>query len=263
MARPKKKNSNPGVSMEQLLKRATELFVEPYDDRDGRDEDLPSLRSVAYELGTTLLRTRKLLITAECFSTETSRMVQHLVRQGKNIDEIMTITGLGKASVYSYIPYKHLAFNLDETTVNADRHKLFRRRVKAVETLQDHKGLPDASEYLWLAIIAFEDYPFTTTDRGKKHTGATKFRYTVSRQGEAGGRHFYGVSIPGCGNELYINEKEKSISRWTVELALKNAIAEQKQNGCVSGPRKLGVPGARSALYALFLRFGLITQEQE
>ena len=65
MARPKKKNSDPKMSMEQLLNRAVTLFQEPYDDRDERDVDLPSLRTVAEELNTTILRTRKLLITAE------------------------------------------------------------------------------------------------------------------------------------------------------------------------------------------------------
>ena len=71
MARPKKKNSNPAHSMEVLLNRAVEAYVEPYDDRDERDKSLPSLRSVADQLKTTILRTRKLLITAEYYSTDT------------------------------------------------------------------------------------------------------------------------------------------------------------------------------------------------
>ncbi len=39
MARPKKKNSDPKMSMEQLLNRAVTLFQEPYDDRDERELD--------------------------------------------------------------------------------------------------------------------------------------------------------------------------------------------------------------------------------
>ena len=58
-------------------------------------------------------------------------------------------------------------------------------------------------------------------------------------------------------------EREKSISRSTVELALKNALEEQQMSGYVSGPRKLGVPGVRSNLYAMFLRFGVINHEIE
>lgn len=76
MARPKKKNTNPKQSMEQLLEQAVLIFQEPYDDRDERDADLPSLRSVAEALDTTLLRVRKLLITADYFSTDMSRTVR-------------------------------------------------------------------------------------------------------------------------------------------------------------------------------------------
>ncbi len=92
MARPKKKNTDPKMSMEQLLNRAVTLFQEPYNDRDERDVDLPSLRTVAEELNTTILRTRKLLITAEYFSTCTSRMVQEMAAEGRTIAEIMDVT---------------------------------------------------------------------------------------------------------------------------------------------------------------------------
>ena len=89
MARPKKKISTPASAMEQLLEKAVELFQEPYDDRDERDADLPSLQSVADQLNTTILRTRKLLITAEYYSTETSRLVQTFTNEGVGMEEIM------------------------------------------------------------------------------------------------------------------------------------------------------------------------------
>ena len=227
MGRPKKKEPNPDVSMQQLLTTAVTLFDTPYDDRDGdRPTSLPSLRFVAEEMGTTILRVRKLLITAEYFTTSTSRQIQRLIGSGCSIEAVMEQTGLGRASVYSYTPYKNLAFNLKETSVNADRHRLFRRRVRACQELQKHLELPNQSEYLWRAVIAFEDYPFKTLGRGKNHAGATKFKYTVSRAGGSGGRHYQGINIDGYGNEIWITtdgvEREKSISRSTVELALKN-----------------------------------------
>ena len=203
--------------MEALLKKAVELFREPYDDRDERDVDLPSLRTVADQLNTTILRTRKLLITAEYFSTGTSRMVQEMAAEGRTIAEIMDVTELSRASINSYLPYKNLAFNLDQTTVNADRHRLFRRRVKAVEELKTHAGLPDEMEYLWKAIIIFENYPFKTSGRGSRE--GVRFKYTVSKTGSSGGRHYDGTEVPGYGNELWIEGKEKSISRSTVDLA--------------------------------------------
>ena len=99
MARPKKKNSDPSLSMHQLLNKAVDLFQEPYDDRDERESSLPSLRTVADQLNTTILRTRKLLITAEYYSTETSRLVQSLTNSGMGIEEIMAATGLKLASI--------------------------------------------------------------------------------------------------------------------------------------------------------------------
>lgn len=255
MARPKKKISNPALSMEALLARAVEEYKEPYDDRDERDSSLPSLRSVADELNTTILRTRKLLITAEYYSTATSRTVQTLTDAGVGIEAIMEKTGLGRASVNSYLPYKNLAFNLDQTTVNADRHRLFRRRVKAVDELQTHTDSPDAGVWLWKAIIAFEEYPFKTSGRGSRE--GVRFKYTVSRSGGAGGKHYAGESVEGYGNEIWLVvdgvKREKSISRSTVELGYKNA----RELGVVRGPKALGIPGAGSYLYPIMLRFGV------
>ena len=259
MSRPKKKISDPEHSMELLMNRAVSLFGEPYDDRDGREADLPSLRTVAEELGTTILRTRKLLITVEFYSTELSRTVQKMTAAGKPLQEIMDMTGLKRASVNSYLPYQRLAFKLEETTVNADRHRVFRKRVKTVEELQRHFGLPDEMEKLWLAIIAFEDYPFRTSGRGSRE--GVKFKYAVSRRGGTGGRHYGGVDVSGYGNEIWIESggetRKKSISRSTVALGYRRA----RELKVVKGPKALGIPGAGSYLYPIFLRFGVCTAE--
>lgn len=114
---------------------------------------------------------------------------------------------------------------------------------------------------LWQLIIDHEGTTFKTTGRGSR--AGVEFTYEVSRTSRAAGRHYSGQSIPGYGNELWIvtaegERKKKSISRSTVDLAYRNALEEQERAGYVSGPRKLGVPGVRSNLYAMFLRFGLI-----
>ena len=54
------------------------------------------------------------------------------------------------------------------------------------------------------------------------------------------------------GNELFIDRKEKSITRSTVNMAYRKAV-ELK---VVSGPKKLGVFGA-SYLYPVFLKLGI------
>ena len=114
---------------------------------------------------------------------------------------------------------------------------------------------------LWQLIILNEGATFKTTGRGTKP--GVEFTYEVSRTTSAAGRHYAGQSVPGYGNELWIISstglrKKKSISRSTVDLAYRNAVEEQEREGFVSGPRKLGVPGVRSNLYAMFVKFGVI-----
>ena len=121
----------------------------------------------------------------------------------------------------------------------------------------------DASLRLWQLIILNEGTTFKTTGRGARP--GVEFSYEVSRSSRAAGRHYSGPSIEGYGNELWIitlptgERKKKSISRSTVDLAYRNAVEEQEREGYVSGPRKLGVPGVRSNLYAMFVKFGVIT----
>lgn len=138
-------------------------------------------------------------------------------------------------------------------------------RERTLSELREH---PDDLECLWKAVIAFENFTFETVGRGRNHTGAVKFRYVVSRNPSAGGRHYAGTAVEDYGNELWIylakdvseeHPRTKSVSRSTVDLAYRNARNIQQCEGRVSGPRKLGVPGSRSYLYAMFLKFGIIT----
>ena len=239
MGRRKTKTGNPLESMDQLISRAVGLFEEPYDDRDGRDEDLPSVRFVAEEMNTTILRVRKLLITAKYYSTEMSRKVQDLYHQNRTISEIMEATGLGQASVYSYLPYLGIAWNLDQATPNAERLRVFRRRKNAVEKLMIYKDSMEAGTYLWNAIKAFEGYPFSTAK-------GLRFSYVVK-----GGKN----GVPT--SEIIIDRKEKTITKSTILMAFHKAVELQKQQGYISGPKQIGGFGA-SYLYPMFLRFGMI-----
>ena len=81
--RPKKK---PGYGKEtkiaELVTLAVALYQMPYDDRDERPEEAPTLLSVAEVLNTTSSKVRKLLITADFFSLEKSRRINSLFDQG-------------------------------------------------------------------------------------------------------------------------------------------------------------------------------------
>ena len=95
MGRPRK---NPEYNPE-------EQFQKMLEDVKGAYENADSLRSLATELNMTLLKLRKLLITAGIFTSDICMEVNQLHEQGKTIPEIMKITGLSRASVHSYLPY--------------------------------------------------------------------------------------------------------------------------------------------------------------
>ena len=249
----KKKITDPTASMEELLKRAVQLAEAPF--TPDRKADLPSLRSVAEELGTTVIRTRKLLITAGYFESPTAQSVQCLKVEGKTIKEIGAALRLKPAAVYGYLPYDNLAYNLPETTSNADRHKRY-RATKKLKAAVDTDDAVKISVALWRCVFVFEGYPFSTSGRGSR-TGV-EYTYQVSRKGSSGGRHYAGDSVQGYGNELWVvmdgEKKEKSISRSTVELGFQKYLEVLITEGAVSGPKKLGVFGA-SYLLPLFQRF--------
>ena len=174
--RPKKKPGyNRETQIDELIGSAVALFGEPFDDRDERSENASSIEAVAKAMCITPVKVRKLLITADYFTTEISREVQRLHKMEMTINEIMAKTGLKQASVYSYLPYKKGAYNLQEPTLYAEQTRLFRRRKKACESLAEHMGFDGAEEYLWDAILAFENYPF-------RDENGIRFRYTISNE---------------------------------------------------------------------------------
>lgn len=234
--RPEKK---PGYDKEgvidDLLRKAVELFEEPYDDRQERSEDAPSLAYVAENLRVSKPKVRKLLITAGYYSTALSRKIQELHCAGCDISEIMEQTGLGQTSVHCYLPYSKGAYNLENPTLYAEQGRLYRKRKTACEGLAEHLDCEEAEQYLWDAIEAFAEYPFCTTK-------GLPVKYTVK------------------GGELFFNRKEKSITRATVMKAFHKARELQMSEGFVSGPKKLGTFGA-SYLYPVFLRIGVCCKE--
>lgn len=236
--RPKKKpDYDKTEKIQEELEKAVALFAEPYDDRERRSPGAPSLNDVARKLGTTTIRTRKMLITAGYYSTEASRVVQELHNAGADMKEIMRETGFKEASVYSYLPYSKGVYNLADPTLSAEQNRLFRKRKASCAKLQAHLEDEEAEEYLWETIEAFENYLFLTA-RG------LPLRYMIK------------------GGEIFFTRKEKSVTRATVMQAFRRAREIQKQEGFVSGPKQLGTFGA-SYLYAVFLRFGVCKKTPE
>ena len=246
----RKKITDPDGAMEELIKKAVDFAQAPF--KPERDTSLPSLRSVAAELGTTVIRARKLLITAGYFESSTASAVQKMVAEGKSVDEICTALHLKPSAVYGYLPYEVRPYNLPETTANADRHKRYRATKKLQEYIWESNDVFDShtSFLLWRCIVIFQNYPFSTSGRNGK--GSVEFTYTVSKGGR-GGRHYEGQSVDGWGNEVWVIidgvKKEKSISRSSVDLAFQKYLEKD-----ITGPKQLGVFGA-SYLLPLFQRF--------
>ena len=236
--RPKKK---PGYDraevIDELLMKVVESFGTPFDDREERPEDAPTIVSVANALQITPIKVRKMLITAGYYSTAMSRKVQALQDEGYSIQEIMEETGLKKASVNGYLPYTKGAYKLESPTLYAEQGRLFRTRKAACEILREHMDAEDAEMYLWRAVETFANYPFAT-EKG------LSMKYTVR------------------GGEIFFNRKEKSVTKATVMKAFHQARRIQGEKGFVSGPKELGTFGA-SYLYPVFLRIGVCMKNFE
>ncbi len=85
---------------------------------------------------------------------------------------------------------------------------------------------------MWEVMELYEDFPFYTMRN-------LEFTYMIK------------------GNEMFVDRKEKSITKATVGMALNRAL---ELGGIVTGPKKLGTFGA-SYLYPIFLYFEIIRRE--
>jgi hypothetical protein len=225
-------------------------------------QESPELKTIAEEIEISPAKLRKLLITAGerdnnvYYDSPVAVHIRRLQSEGKTVKEIQEILGLSYTSVQGYLPHTKLIYSLDTMSAECERIRLFRSRQKTVEELNVHIGLPDQSVYLWKAVVAFRSYPFTTSGNGNRP--GTKFTYEVSKPTTGDGRRYAGENVEGFGNELFITsggeQLKKSISRSTVDLALRTALEKE-----IKGPKALGIPGAGSYLYPMFIRFGVIT----
>lgn len=263
----KQKYPEHAAEAQRLMNELLDMIVQVW-----TSEEEPELKTIAEEVEISPAKLRKLLITASIrdnetyFSSPTADAVLKLRGEGKSVKEMCEITGLSYTSVQGYLPHKSV-YGLDTMSAECERIRHFRARKKAVEELAVHLHFPDANVYLWKCVVAFHGYPFLTSGRGNR-TG-TRFTYEVSKPSTGGGRRYAGETVEGYGNEMWITtlpdkiRKEKSISRSTVDLALRTALNVQAQKGFVSGPKKLNVPGAGSYLYPMLVRFGVINSSAE
>lgn len=92
--------------------------------------------------------------------------------------------------------------------------------------------LQELDDLLWDTLLLFQKYTFQTAK-------GLAFTYEIR------------------GYEMFVDRKEKSITRATVNIAFHKALQIQRTEGKVSGPKKLGTFGA-SYLYPVFIHIGVI-----
>lgn len=230
MGRPKK---YPGYDRDRIMKEMIDEVTDYYLAGAGLEKE-HSIRDVARKFGITSLKVRKILITAGVYETDVSHEVQDLYEQGSSIEEIQKMMKMGRASVYSYLPYSNTIYNAREKSANAERHRVFRYRKACVEKLKNSsdadQGIPE--EVLWEALEAFAGYSFYTVK-------GMKFSYAVK------------------GYEMYVDRKAKSITKATVLLFAERARELQAAGQKITGPKQIGTFGA-TYLFPIFVRLGLI-----
>ena len=147
----------------------------------------------------------------------------------------MEATGLGRASVHSYLPYTKIPYKMAELSANAERIRLYRERKQKCEefsaNLSTLAGQPteEQEDTLWSMLVYLQGCVFLTAK-------GLKFTYKIK------------------GGKMFVNRKSKSITQATIFMAFRKAM---ELGGAVSGPKKLGTFGA-SYLHPIFVRMGVI-----
>lgn len=222
---PKRKpNYSSTATMQELMTAVCDFYGDPVDDRKEEDLDHVSLHDVAEQFNITVMKARKLLITGGLYSTVLSRKVQELHNQGLTVAQIMERTGLKRASVNSYLPYANIAYKLPDISITAERQKQYRVRKRNAKRTDAER-----EEKLWQELAYLQGCLFTTSK-------GLDFTYTIK------------------GGEMFVDRKEKSITRATVMKAYQKVV---ELDGFVKGPKVLGTFGA-SYLYPVFVKMGLI-----
>lgn len=253
----KPKYINPNQTIEDFYASVSDSYHHPAAGEETGNLARKKQELLAEEFGISRIKVRKILITTGDLAYPETQQIQELLAAGKKMTEVCDILKMAPSTVNSLLPYSKGVYGLDVSAA-ADRTAIYRLRKAAVsDLLNTVKNGENWSLELWTAICLFADYPFSTSGRGGR--GRVKFKYSVSAAPSAGGRHYDGENVDGYGNEMWIitgdKEKKKSISRSTVERAVKTAL---EMEGKVPGPKALNVPGAHSYLYPIFVRFGVI-----
>ena len=214
-----------------------------------------NVRAVAKAIGISPMKVRKLLITAGEYKTELSEEIADLSAEGLSITEIATLLNMSFASVSSYLPYNHSAYKLPDRSVEADSAARARMRKKAKDALKadirKNSDWSGSEGSLWNLVTLYQGVRFKTSGRGKEHIGHVAFTYEIKKSSRTGEYI----------DELIFSTREqgKTVTRSSVELALKDALDVQNRDGFVKNPQTIGQILVICYLYSMFHAWGLIS----
>ncbi len=235
MARPRKR---PDYNQDNLEKQFIDVIVQEYQciSSDGAvSDEHRQLKELAEDFGLSTNKIRKILITAGVFETDTSLLVNKLYSEGKSVSDIQKSTGLCASSVRGYLPYRKSVYNMEVKTLLAERLIRYRKRKRGIEELREvltQGNYQKAKEKIWEMLGVFEGYAFYTNS-------GRMFRYKIK------------------GNELFIDRKEKSVTRASFEYAFDVVIRLKDEGIVIKGPKMMGCYGD-SYMYSIFVRLGII-----
>lgn len=124
-----RKKLKPDLNLEEIQQSLIDQVVELFDSG-------LSMRKIGTQLSLSQMKVRKILITAGTYTSERCDEVNDYYQNGYSVEEIAKIFHMTKSSVYSYLAYETVIYNLDEKSVNADRQARYRERKKQNITIE-------------------------------------------------------------------------------------------------------------------------------
>ena len=116
-----------------------------------------------------------------------------------------------------------------------DRQELLAVAKEELETALSKKDYKTIESKLWKVLLLYQEEIFRTAK-------GLSFTYRIK------------------GNEIFISRKEKSVTRASVDMALKKALEHQENGVKITGPKMLKSFGA-SYLYPIFIEIGVVGKE--
>ena len=95
-----------------------------------------SIKETAAELGKTVIRIRRELITEEKWTSRRTEEIKKKYQEGKKIGKIAEELGISPKTVQNYLPYKRGKYEESPETEEATRSYNYRKRMKATEKKQ-------------------------------------------------------------------------------------------------------------------------------